>query len=118
MEESGLAVGGVDLVFDLRISNCELACITDRDSERFSVGVYNILISCHDFLILQVYADLKKWDVHKRATATLGSSQNLPSSKYLAWFAIRASLFVYVQSVHVESYLMEMKKNSPACAEY
>jgi len=33
------------------------------------------------------------------------------SSKYLAWFAMRSSLFVYVQSVHIESYLMEMKKN-------
>jgi len=42
----------------------------------------------------------------------------MKSSQYLAWFAIRASLFVYVQSVHIESYLMEMKKNWPACAEY
>jgi len=40
------------------------------------------------------------------------------SSKYLAWFAIRASLFAYVHSVHIELYLMEMNKNWPACAEY
>jgi hypothetical protein len=117
MEESGLAVGGVDLVFDLRVSNCELACVTDRDSERFSVGVYNILNLCQDFLILQAYADVKKWDIHKCATATLESSQNLPSSKYLAWFAIRASLFAYVQSVHrVISNGNEEKL--PTCAEY
>jgi len=40
------------------------------------------------------------------------------SSKYVAWFAISASLCVYVQSVHIESYLMEMEKNWQACAEY
>jgi len=39
------------------------------------------------------------------------------SSKHLAWFVIRESLFVYVQSVHVESYLMEMKNNCPGCVE-
>lgn len=114
MEEPGLAVGGVDLVFDLRVSNCALVCDTDRDSERFSLGVSNILTSCQDFLVLQAYANVKKCDVHKCATATLGSTLHLPN-KYLAWFVIRASLFVYVQSVHIESYLMD---NCPGCFEY
>jgi len=38
-------------------------------------------------------------------------------SKYLVWFVIRASLFVYVQSVYIESYLMEMKNNCPGYVE-
>lgn len=78
MEESELAVGGVDLVIGLRVSNCALVCVTDRDSERFSLGVSNILISCQNFLILQACANVKNCDVRKCAIATLGSSQNLP----------------------------------------
>jgi hypothetical protein len=54
-------------------------CVTDRESERFSLGVTNILTSCQNFLLLQAYANVKNCDVHKCATATLGSSQNLPS---------------------------------------
>jgi hypothetical protein len=40
------------------------------------------------------------------------------SSKYLVWFVIPASLIVIVQSLHIESYLMEMKNNCAACVEY
>lgn len=79
MEQTGLAVGGVDLVFDLRVSNCALVYVTDRGSERFSLGVSNILNSCQDFLKLQAYTNVKKCDVHKCSAATLGSSRNPPS---------------------------------------
>jgi len=79
MEETGLAVGGVELVFNLRVSKCALVYVTKRDSERFSLGVSNFLTSCQDFLILQDYANVKKCDVNKCVAAALGSSQNLPS---------------------------------------
>lgn len=79
MEETGLAVGGVELVFDLRVSKCALVYVTNRDSERFSLGVSNFLTSCQDFLIIQAYANVKKCDVYKCPAAALRSSQNLPS---------------------------------------
>lgn len=79
MEESGLAVGGVELVFDLRVSHCALVCVIDRDSERFSLGVSNVLTSCQNFAKPQAYANVQKCDVYKCAAANLGSSQNLPS---------------------------------------
>lgn len=56
MGETGLAVGGVDLVFDLRVSDCAVVCVIDWDSENFSLGVSNIFTSCQDFLKLQAYA--------------------------------------------------------------